>query len=130
MTDVPLALTFDDVLIVPRRSGVRSRRDVDTAGRLTRRLTLKVPVLSANMDTVTEWRLAAAMAREGGIGIIHRFMTIDQEVAEIARVKRPEEYGSARSNYCRCLRASRALQHGQLVGSRRLTEGAGYSDDA
>ncbi|HEX3244977.1 MAG TPA: IMP dehydrogenase [Chloroflexota bacterium] len=92
MTDVPLALTFDDVLIVPRRSGVRSRRDVDTAGRLTRRLTLKVPVLSANMDTVTEWRLAAAMAREGGIGIIHRFMTIDQEVAEIARVKRPEEY--------------------------------------
>jgi IMP dehydrogenase len=92
MTEIPLGLTYDDVLIVPRRSGVRSRRDVDTAGRLTRRLSVKVPVVSANMDTVTEWRLAAAMAREGGVGIIHRFMTIDEEVAEIARVKRPEEY--------------------------------------
>jgi IMP dehydrogenase len=87
----PLALTYDDVLLVPCRSGVVSRRDVDTSTRLTRDLRLNIPVVSANMDTVTEARMARAMAREGGIGIIHRFMPIEQEAAEIQRVKRPEE---------------------------------------
>jgi IMP dehydrogenase len=87
----PLALTYDDVLLVPCRSGVASRRDVDTSTRLTRDLRLNIPVVSANMDTVTEARMARAMAREGGIGIIHRFMPIEQEAAEIQRVKRPEE---------------------------------------
>src|ERR1043166_950250 len=87
----PLALTYDDVLLVPCRSGVASRRDVDTCTRLTRELRLNIPIVSANMDTVTEARMARAMAREGGIGVIHRFMPIDQEAAEIRRVKRPEE---------------------------------------
>src|SRR6266702_936652 len=87
----PLALTYDDVLLVPCRSSVASRRDVDTATRLTRDLRLNIPVVSANMDTVTEARMARAMAREGGIGIIHRFIPIEQEAAEIQRVKRPEE---------------------------------------
>lgn len=92
----PLALTYDDVLLVPCRSSVSSRRDVDTSTRLTRDLRLKLPIVSANMDTVTESRMARAMAREGGLGIIHRFMSIEQEVAEIQRVKRPEEGGSGR----------------------------------
>src|SRR5579864_8799195 len=87
----PLALTYDDVLLVPCRSAVASRRDVDTSSRLTRRLRLNIPVVAANMDTVTEARMARAMAREGGIGVIHRFMPIEQEAAEVQRVKRPEE---------------------------------------
>jgi IMP dehydrogenase len=87
----PLALTYDDVLLVPCRSAVASRRDVDTSTRLTRQLRLNIPIVAANMDTVTEARMARAMAREGGIGVIHRFMPIDQEAAEVQRVKRPEE---------------------------------------
>src|SRR5579864_4174873 len=87
----PLALTYDDVLLVPCRSAVASRRDVDTSTRLTRELRLNIPIVAANMDTVTEARMARAMAREGGIGVIHRFMPIDQEAAEVQRVKRPEE---------------------------------------
>src|SRR5436305_2409909 len=87
----PLALTYDDVLLVPCRSSVASRRDVDTSTRLTRELRLNIPIVSANMDTVTEARMARAMAREGGIGVIHRFMPIEQEAAEVQRVKRPEE---------------------------------------
>jgi IMP dehydrogenase len=87
----PLALTYDDVLLVPCRSSVASRRDVDTSTRLTRELRLDIPIVAANMDTVTEARMARAMAREGGIGVIHRFMPIEQEAAEVQRVKRPEE---------------------------------------
>jgi IMP dehydrogenase len=87
----PLALTYDDVLLVPCRSSVASRRDVNTCTRLTRDLRLNIPIVSANMDTVTEARMARAMAREGGIGVIHRFMPIEQEAAEVQRVKRPEE---------------------------------------
>ena len=87
----PLALTYDDVLLVPCRSDVTSRRDVDTSTRLTRDLRLNIPIVAANMDTVTEARMARAMAREGGIGVIHRFMPIEQEAAEVQRVKRPEE---------------------------------------
>src|SRR5438309_4426979 len=87
----PLALTYDDVLLVPCKSAVSSRRDVDTSTRLTRELWLKIPIVAANMDTVTEARMARAMAREGGLGIIHRFMPIEQEAEEVQRVKRPEE---------------------------------------
>jgi IMP dehydrogenase len=87
----PLALTYDDVLLVPCRSSVASRRDVDTSTRLTRDLRLNIPIVAANMDTVTEARMARAMAREGGIGVIHRFMPIEQEAAEVERVKRPEQ---------------------------------------
>src|ERR671932_2739470 len=92
----PLALTYDDVLLVPCRSSVVSRRDVDTSTRLTRDLRLNIPIVSANMDTVTEARMARAMAREGGIGVIHRFMPIEQEAAEVQRVKRPEEAAGGR----------------------------------
>jgi IMP dehydrogenase len=85
-------LTFDDVLLVPKRSPVASRQDVDTATWLTPTIKLSVPIVSANMDTVTEHRMAIAVARAGGIGMIHRFMTIDQQVRQVRRVKRAEGF--------------------------------------
>lgn len=85
-------LTFDDVLLVPKRSVVASRQDVDTSSWLTPTIRLRVPVVSANMDTVTEATMAIAMARAGGLGVIHRFMTVEQQARQIARVKRAEGY--------------------------------------
>ena len=83
-------LTFDDVLLVPKRTGVRSRKEIHTKTRLSRRIELKTPFISAPMDTVTEHAMAIAMARAGGIGIIHRFMSIEQQVEEVLKVKRSE----------------------------------------
>jgi IMP dehydrogenase len=82
-------LTFDDVLLVPARSGVLPAQ-VDARTCLTRRIGLNIPVVSAAMDTVTESHLAIALAREGGIGIIHRNMTIERQAEEVDRVKRSE----------------------------------------
>jgi IMP dehydrogenase len=83
-------LTFDDVLLVPKRSPVVSRLQTDLRTKLSRNITLNIPIISANMDTVTESGMAVALAREGGIGIIHRFMTIEDQVDEILKVKRSE----------------------------------------
>src|SRR5437667_6969863 len=82
-------LTFDDVLLVPAESSVLPN-DVSTATRLTRTIVLQVPVVSAAMDTVTEARLAIALAREGGIGVLHRNLSIGAQVAEVDKVKRSE----------------------------------------
>ena len=82
-------LTFDDVLLVPAASSVLPN-DVSTAARLTRTIVLEIPIVSAAMDTVTEARLAIALAREGGIGIVHRNLPIEAQAAEIDRVKRSE----------------------------------------
>ena len=82
-------LTFDDVLLVPAESHVLPN-DVSTRTRLTRSIELAIPVASAAMDTVTEARLAIALAREGGIGIVHRNLSIDDQVAEVDKVKRSE----------------------------------------
>lgn len=83
-------LTFDDVLLVPNRSGIRSRKDVSTETWLTRDIHLHIPIVSANMDTVTETRMAIAMAQVGGIGILHRFMSIERQAESVRRVKRAE----------------------------------------
>lgn len=83
-------LTFDDVLLIPNKSNIVSRKDVDTKTKLTKKLEINIPVISANMDTVTESEMAIAMAREGGIGIIHRFIPIEKQVNEVKRVKRSE----------------------------------------
>jgi IMP dehydrogenase len=83
------ALTFDDVLLTPQHSVVLPR-DVELKTKLTRNITLNIPLLSAAMDTVTESRLAIALAQEGGIGIIHKNLTIEQQAREVSRVKKFE----------------------------------------
>jgi IMP dehydrogenase len=83
------ALTFDDVLLVPRHSTTHPR-EVSTASRFTRGIGLNVPLVSAAMDTVTESEMAIAMARAGGIGVLHKNMSIDRQAAEVDRVKRSE----------------------------------------
>jgi IMP dehydrogenase len=83
------ALTFDDVLLVPRHSSVHPR-SVDVRTRFTRAIPLNIPFIAAAMDTVTEAEMAMAIAREGGIGVIHKNMTIDRQAAEVDRVKRSE----------------------------------------
>ncbi|MDA4130417.1 MAG: IMP dehydrogenase [Thaumarchaeota archaeon] len=85
-----MGLTFDDVLLVPKYSTIRSRKDASTKTRLTEKIELNVPIISANMDTVTESTMAIAMAREGGIGIIHRFMSVEEQAAQVSMVKRTE----------------------------------------
>ena len=83
-------LTFDDVLLVPHRSAIHSRKDVSTDTWLVPGIRLSIPIISANMDTVTDTRMAIAMAQLGGIGILHRFMTIEQQAECVIRVKRSE----------------------------------------
>src|SRR3954451_2257239 len=88
-TDLATALTFDDVLLVPRHSTVVPTQ-VDISTRLTRNIRLAVPLASAAMDTVTESRLAIAMAQQGGIGVIHKNLAIEEQASEVDRVKRSE----------------------------------------
>jgi len=83
-------LTFDDVLLIPKRSPVASRQDVETVTQLTTTIPLQIPIISANMDTVTEATMAIAMARIGGLGILHRFMTVEQQVQQVKQIKRAE----------------------------------------
>jgi IMP dehydrogenase len=86
------ALTYDDVLLVPQYSNVDSRRILSTKTCLTKKIPLQIPIVSANMDVVTESEMAITMAREGGIGMIHRFMTIAEQARQIVRVKKAESY--------------------------------------
>lgn len=82
-------LTFDDVLLIPSKSRILPR-DVDVSTHITRQIAINLPIISAGMDTVTEARMAIAMAREGGIGIIHRNLTIEKQAGEVDKVKRSE----------------------------------------
>ena len=82
-------LTFDDVLLVPRKSSVLPK-DADLSTQLTPKIKLNIPIMSAAMDTVTDSKMAIAMAREGGIGVIHKNMTIAEQAAQVDKVKRSE----------------------------------------
>jgi len=86
---IPEALTFDDVLLVPGYADF-SPLDADVTTRFTRALDLKIPVISSAMDTVTEWRMAITMAREGGLGILHKNLSIEEQAREVQKVKRVE----------------------------------------
>src|SRR6476620_2066310 len=87
-----MALTYDDVLLVPQYSNVDSRRLLSTRSCLTRKIALQMPIVCANIDVVTESEMAITMAREGGIGMIHRFMTIAEQARQIQRVKKAESF--------------------------------------
>jgi IMP dehydrogenase len=87
--EIEIGLTFDDVLLVPSYSSILPK-DANTETHLTQNITLKIPIVSSAMDTVTESRLAIALAREGGIGIIHRAFSIKEQVAEVEQVKKSE----------------------------------------
>src|ERR1043165_6782752 len=86
---LPLGLTFDDVLLLPAESDVVPS-GVDTATNLTRRVRLHIPLVSSAMDTVTEARMAIAMARQGGIGVLHRNLSIDDQAYQVDLVKRTQ----------------------------------------
>src|SRR6059036_2022550 len=86
---LPQGLTFDDVLLLPAESDVIPG-EVDTASRITRRVTLRIPLVSSAMDTVTEARMAIAMARQGGLGVLHRNLSMDDQAVQVDLVKRSE----------------------------------------
>jgi IMP dehydrogenase len=88
--EIKEALSYDDVLLVPKFSDIHSRKDVNLSTYLTKKIKLNIPTIPANMDTVCEYPMAIAMARAGGIGIIHRFMTIEEQVNQVLEVKRAE----------------------------------------
>src|SRR5713226_4283459 len=91
MTDkfAPVGLTFDDVLLLPAHSAVLPS-EADTATKITRRYRLRVPLVSSAMDTVTEARMAVAMARQGGVGVLHRNMSVEEQAQQVDMVKRSE----------------------------------------
>ncbi|MEK7565572.1 MAG: IMP dehydrogenase [Patescibacteria group bacterium] len=89
---IPLGLSYDDVLLVPQKTDISSRSLVDTSSFLTKNIKIDIPIVSANMDTVTESDMAITMAMAGGIGVIHRFLTIEEQAGEVERVKRHDGF--------------------------------------
>eukprot|EP01016_Furgasonia_blochmanni_P002414 TRINITY_DN10948_c0_g1_i10.p1 TRINITY_DN10948_c0_g1~~TRINITY_DN10948_c0_g1_i10.p1 ORF type:complete len:571 (+),score=106.81 TRINITY_DN10948_c0_g1_i10:181-1893(+) len=89
---INLGLTFDEVLLVPQYSDIQSRGEISLQTKFSRNITLNIPLVSSPMDTVTEYSMAVEMARNGGIGIIHRFMSIEEQSQMVERVKRAESY--------------------------------------
>ncbi|MCX7589548.1 MAG: IMP dehydrogenase [Patescibacteria group bacterium] len=85
-------LSFDDVLLIPQKSNIDSRKDIDLSSKLTKDIVLKLPIISSPMDTVTESDMAITLAKNGGLGIIHRFCSIDYQVNQVLKVKRAENY--------------------------------------
>ncbi|MBI2462759.1 MAG: IMP dehydrogenase [Candidatus Spechtbacteria bacterium] len=86
----PSGLTYDDILLIPQYSDISSRKLIDISTKFSRNVNLKSPIVSANMDTVTESRMAIAMALEGGLGVIHRFLSIEEQAVEVRKVKRAQ----------------------------------------
>jgi IMP dehydrogenase len=125
-------LTFDDVLLQPKFSSIKTRKEVNTRTRLTRNITLNVPIISANMDTVTESAMAICMAELGGIGIIHRFLTVHQQVKEVIKVKRAHNFiihdpyaieSTANLEDVKALMRSRGVHSLLVVNDSRRLEG-------
>ena len=125
--DVPEALTFDDVLLRPKESRVEPD-DADLSSRVSRNVEITVPVLSAAMDTVTESDLAIAMAREGGLGVLHRNMTVAETAAEVERVKRAHELVIRRENVV-TVSPDDTVREADQVMEREGVSGAPVVDD-
>ena len=125
--DVPEALTFDDVLLRPMESRVEPD-DADLASRVSKTVEITLPVLSAAMDTVTESDLAIAMAREGGLGVLHRNMTVEETAAEVDRVKRAHELVIRRENVVTVSPDDTVREADQLM-EREGVSGAPVVDD-
>ena len=119
-------ITFDDVLLVPKKSSVNSRKNISVKTRLTKNIELNNPIVSSNMDTVTESEMAIAMARNGGIGVIHRFNSIEEQVKMVEEVKRAEGL-IIRNPYCVNLDTSlddiKSLMKSKKVHSLLVSEG-------
>ncbi len=107
-------LTFDDVLLVPRRSSIRSRQDVSLKTRLTTNIEIDLPILAANMDTVCEQEMAITMASLGGVGILHRFMTVEAQAQMVENIK------NENSSYV--AGAAIGTDHDALVRSKALID--------
>ncbi|HIW62832.1 MAG TPA: IMP dehydrogenase [Candidatus Stackebrandtia excrementipullorum] len=122
---IPLGLTFDDVLLLPGESDVVPG-DVDTASRLTRNITLNTPLVSAGMDTVTEARMAIAMARNGGMGVLHRNLSAEDQAQQVDLVKRSESGMVADPITCR---PSDTLEHVDALCARYRISGVPVVDD-
>jgi IMP dehydrogenase len=90
LKNIPEGITYDDIYLIPQKSNINSRHEVLLTSKLTKNISLALPIVSANMETVTESQMAIAMARQGGIGFIHRFNTIEEEVRQVSLVKREE----------------------------------------
>lgn len=90
--NIRLGLTYNDVLLVPKRTPLQSRTEAELQTRFTKNIPLNIPLVSANMATVTEHKMAIAMARNGGLGVIHQFSTVDEQVEEVKKVKRSTSY--------------------------------------
>ena len=124
--DIKKLITFDDVLLIPKVSKVSSRKDTDTSTRLTDNIKLSIPIISANMDTVTEAGMAITIARLGGVGAIHRFNTIEKEAEEITKVKR-EQNVIIENPYCVpphfTLRQLRELMNDKKVSGFPVVDG-------
>ena len=115
-----VALTFDDVLLVPRHS-LTHPKDVSVVSRFSRGIELSIPLVSAAMDTVTESEMAIAMARAGGIGVLHKNMSIDRQAAEVDRVKRSRERHDPQADHAapdatRCARRPRLMHRFRISG--------------
>ncbi len=121
---VPEALTFDDVLLLPAKSDVVPAQ-VSTQVQLTKYIRLNIPLISAAMDTVTESRMAIALAQQGGLGIVHRNLSIEQQAGEIDKVKRSEsgmivdpDHDRARAQDRRRAGVDAALPHQRRAGDQ------------
>ena len=121
-------LTFDDVLLIPARSEIIPR-DVNVSSRFTREIPLSVPIVSAAMDTVTEYELAIAIARTGGIGVIHKNMPIDRQADQVRKVKRAENgmiYDPVIIKGDQTVGDALALMAANHIGGIPVVDGAGY----
>ena len=124
MEQIKTGLTFSDVLLIPKRTKLNSRSEANLQTKLTKNITLNCPLVSSNMISVTEHKMAIAMAREGGIGVIHQFNKVEEQVAEVRKVKRGTSYiveNPVTSNKNLSIKEAKELMYNEGVTSLLIT---------